>query len=61
MEKINTHFYIYESVKYYNMKECREHRNLGRTEFRNLVRKGIIKKITNAKLQRDAKQERKER
>jgi len=61
LEKINIHLYIYKGVKYENMKECREKRDLGRAEFRNLVRKGIIKKVTNAKLQRYAKQERKER
>lgn len=45
MKKPQTHYYIYNDTRYENMKDCCVSLNLGRQEFRNLVKTQAIKKI----------------
>ncbi len=45
MNSSKTHYYIYNEKKYDNMKDCRETNDLGRTEFRKMVKEKIIEKI----------------
>ncbi|MEP1488616.1 MAG: hypothetical protein ABJK28_09330 [Algibacter sp.] len=48
MNITQTHYYLYKGNRYDNMKECRDTHNLGRTEFRKMVKEKIIeKKIIN--------------
>ncbi len=61
MDSKTAHYYLFKGIKYDNMKDCRDANNLGRTQFRKMVKEQIIEKIiiNDVKPQGDAQNKKK--